>query len=1042
MKRKTRIICLSILVFITSFVGQISSQSALYSDEFSLNDVTLLESPFKKAMDLNIQTLLSYDLPRLLQPYYKQSGLYTNAIAFSNWAGLDGHVGGHYLSALAIHYAASKDLVQKSALKSKMDLMLKELKLCQDASTKVDTMLTGYLGGVPDSKVMWTGLEKGVFITYNNAWVPWYNLHKMYSGLRDAWLYTGDATARTMFLKFCDWGIKITKKLNVTQMQSMLDKEYGGMNEVFADAYQMTGDIKYLDAAKRFTHTTLLNGMISKNSTYLNNIHANTQVPKVIGFQRTYETSPSLSSYSSAAEFFWNDVVNNRSLAFGGNSRNEYFIATSASEDYITYREGPESCNTYNMLKLSEDLFRKNQEAKYVDFYEQALYNHILSTQHPEHGGYVYFTPARPRHYRVYSAVNKAMWCCVGSGMENHGKYGQFIYTHRSDSLYVNLFIASRLEWKSQEVIITQNTKFPYEERTKLTVNTPKPKQFKLFLRHPSWISVEEYVVKINGEIYTQTSAALSYLSIERTWNDGDLVSIELPMKNTLKQLPNVEEYVALMHGPILLGAKTGKAGLTGLIAGEGRSEHIPSGELYALNEAPVIIGDRANVLDSIKVLNADSLTFTAPGVFAQNYDTTYKKLVLQPFFSIHDARYMMYWMQLTKEEYAAILKALADVENEKINIEAWTTDQINCGEQQPDQDHNFKGLTSYTGTNQNKFYRDARSGGWFSYEMDTKGQDTLKLRVTYWGNETGNRAFDIIVEKDTIFTENIGGKWGLSEFKTVDYVIPVNTVKGKSTVVVKFDAKAVNTAGGVYHLRLMKDVNRTSLNDRRTIIVAEVDAGLLTSESKFAFTSTNSNTGTHNSQTWRDARTGGYIRYTLPTKGLDDLFLRVRYWGNESGGRNFDIIVDGDTIAKENITGKWNSNSFQEVDYAIPAALLKGKSQIVVNFKARANNMAGGLFYVWLFGREKILATGLKSVSASGLFDVISSPEKVSVYSSKGMEGDKIRLFNLNGELVYSAILKGNSHEINTSSLIKKQSYILLYSGMKGTEACKFVVL
>ena len=298
-------------------------------------------------------------------------------------------------------------------------------------------------------------------------------------------------------------------------MESMLGIEHGGMNEIYADAYQLTGDKKYLIAAKRFTHKYILNGCASKNTSFLNNQHANTQVPKAIGIQRIYELDPSETTYKEAASFFWEDVVNNRSLALGGNSRSEYFIAPSACGDYVTSREGPESCNTYNMLKLAENLFRLDQNGEFADFYEQALFNHILSTQHPEHGGYVYFTSARPRHYRVYSDVNKAMWCCVGTGMENHGKYGHFIYTHKGDSLFVNLFISSELNWKEKGVKIRQETDFPYQQSTTLKIESGKSFKFPLVLRYSSWCKETNYQIKDNCESIEDTLSYLSYLRIE-----------------------------------------------------------------------------------------------------------------------------------------------------------------------------------------------------------------------------------------------------------------------------------------------------------------------------------------------------------------------------------------------------------------------------------------------------------------------------------------------------------------------------------------------
>ena len=438
------------------------AQSKLYPNEFPLGDVTLLDGPFKHSRDLNIQVLLKYDPDRLLAPYRKEAGLPEKAKCYPNWEGLDGHVAGHYLSAMAMNYAATNNV----ECKKRMDYMLSEIKACQDANAiNNPDWGVGYAGGVPNSNTLWSGFKAGDFSIYNSAWAPFYNLHKMYAGLRDAWLYCGNETAREVFLKFCDWGIRITSALSEEQMQSMLNNEHGGMNEIFADAYQITGDKKYLTAAERYSHRMFLDPL-SQGTDNLDNKHANTQIPKFVGFERIAELSKD-KQYDKAGSFFWETVTTNRSLAFGGNSRREHFPSATSCIDFINVNDGPESCNSYNMLKLTEDLFRVNPLAKYVDYYERTLFNHILSTQNPVHGGYVYFTPARPRHYRVYSAPNEAMWCCVGTGMENHSKYNQFIYTHVKDTLFLNLFIASELNWKEKGIKIKQETNFPYEEQTK-----------------------------------------------------------------------------------------------------------------------------------------------------------------------------------------------------------------------------------------------------------------------------------------------------------------------------------------------------------------------------------------------------------------------------------------------------------------------------------------------------------------------------------------------------------------------------------------------
>ncbi len=393
----------------------------------------------------------------------------------------------------------------------------------------------------------------------------------------------------------------------------------------------------------------------------LDNKHANTQIPKAIGFQRIAELSHD-KKFAEAGSFFWQTVTENRSLAFGGNSRREFFPAPSSCIDFVNDIEGPESCNSYNMLKLTEDLFRSDPSAKYADYYERTLYNHILSTQHPEHGGYVYFTPARPRHYRVYSAPNEAMWCCVGTGMENHGKYNQFIYTHNGDSLYLNLFIASELNWKEKGVKIEQETKFPDEEQTKLTI-TEGSSRFNLMIRYPSWVKEGALKITVNGKPVSYNAHPSSYIALNRQWKKGDVVLVSLPMHNTIEQLPNVPEYIAFMHGPILLGAKTGTEDLKGLIADDSRWGQMPAGQKLPVDKAPIIIeDDRSKIVNELIPVKGKSLTFTAPAFNMINP----VKVELEPFFRIHDARYMMYWMTLTNEQSRSYLDSLAIIEKEK----------------------------------------------------------------------------------------------------------------------------------------------------------------------------------------------------------------------------------------------------------------------------------------------------------------------------------------------------------------------------------------
>jgi DUF1680 family protein len=733
---------------------------------------------------------------RLLAPYRKEAGLPAKASSYPNWEGLDGHIAGHYLSAMAINYAATSN----AECKKRMEYMISELKACQAANEINNSDWgRGYAGGMPGSKAIWSNLQKGDFGVYRSSWAPWYNLHKMYAGLRDAWLYADNEDARDIFLKFCDWGISITSSLSDEQMQSMLNSEQGGMNEVLADAYQMTGGEKYLIAAKRFSHRMLLDPM-SADIDNLDNKHANTQIPKAIGFQRIAELSHD-KKYSEAGSFFWETVTGKRSLAFGGNSRREFFPGAESCIDFINDVEGPESCNSYNMLKLTEDLFRAHPSAKYADYYERTLYNHILSTQNPDNGGYVYFTPARPRSYRVYSAPNEAMWCCVGTGMENHGKYNQFIYSHKHDSLYLNLFIASELDWKERGVKIRQDTRFPDEEQTKLTV-TKGSSHFNLMIRYPSWVKEGDLKIQVNGKAVSFNAHPSSYVAVNRLWKAGDEIKVLLPMHNSIEHLPNVPSYIAIMHGPILLGAKTGTEDLKGLIADDSRWGQIPSGKKLPVDEAPIIIEDNISKITSELEPEKDKpLTFTFSGLRMLNP----VKVELEPFFRIHDARYMMYWMTLTNTQSRSFLDSLEVLEKEKLELQKRTIDFVAPGEQQPEADHAMQQLNSNSGNNQDEFWRDARNEGYFSYEMTTNAESDLFLIVRYWGAERGNRKFDIYIDDNKLATENNTGKWNQNRFIDVEYPIPDTMLAGKDRITLKFQALPGSSAGPVYYIRLAR---------------------------------------------------------------------------------------------------------------------------------------------------------------------------------------------------------------------------------------------
>ncbi len=796
-KLRFLLVAMAVAACMSAIPHGMCAQDKLYDNTFPLGDVELLDGPFRHAMDLNVKVLLEYDTDRLLAPFLHEAGLPEKAEYFPNWEGLDGHIAGHYVSALAIHYASAGSQECYGRLK----YVLSELKRCQDANGN------GYVGGVPDGNHIWSEVSKGNFGPLHGAWVPWYNVHKMFAGLRDAWQYAGIEEAKDMFIAFCDWAVNLTSGLSDEQMDQMVSQEFGGMDEVLADAYAITGDRKYMDTAKRFAHHLILDSMAGGVDN-LDNKHANTQVPKVVGYARIADLDGD-ATFKRAAEFFWDRVANHRSVVIGGNSRSEHFPAAEDYRSYVEHREGPESCNTNNMLKLTQFLFKMDQKAEYADFYERALYNHILSTQHPDHGGYVYFTSMRPGHYRVYSQPNSGMWCCVGTGMENHGKYGEFIYTHKgSEELFVNLFIASRLSWKENNATFTQETEFPYAESSRITVGLKKSRKFRVMVRCPQWVADGGFSVKVGGVEYASEARPSSYVTIDRKWKNGDVIEISLPMHNTVEPLQNEEEFVAVLHGPIVLAARTSQEHLDGLISDDGRWAHIASGPLTPLAETPIMIGTKSEIVSKIQNMTpvaGKPLNFTVGGLFD---DSKFPNVVLEPFFSLHDSRYAVYFLSLDKSGYDAMLEKIKAEEAAMLQLDQRTIDRVTPAEQQPEVDHRMIQENSVGGNQDNKPYRTVRRNGSFSYELATAGKENLILCVGYWDNEDSRMpmAMEITVDGEILVTEKEFPNARENRIVRKEYIIPVGLVAGKEYVRIGFKAADGSMAARVFDVRILNN--------------------------------------------------------------------------------------------------------------------------------------------------------------------------------------------------------------------------------------------
>lgn len=754
---------------------------------FHLEKIRLLDSPFLQAQHTDLQYIMAMNPDRLLAPYLREAGLTPKAPSYTNWenTGLDGHIGGHYLSALSLMYASTGN----AEVLKRLDYMLHELHRAQKQ------VGTGFLGGTPGSLQLWAEIKQGNIraggFDLNGKWVPLYNIHKTYAGLRDAYLYAHSDLAKKMLTALCDWMIQTTQNLSDEQIQDMLRSEHGGLNEIFADVAEITGEEKYLTLAKRFSHQAILTPLLNKEDK-LTGLHANTQIPKVIGFKRIADLTDNR-KWLQAARFFWNTVVEHRTVCIGGNSVREHFHPTQDFSPMLQDVQGPETCNTYNMLRLTKMLYQDTPEAKLADYYERALYNHILSSQHPGKGGFVYFTPIRSGHYRVYSQPETSMWCCVGSGLENHAKYGEFIYAHCADTLYVNLFIPSKLNWKEKGISICQQTLFPDENVVRIQIAQCKKKNFSIKLRYPEWTS--DATVSINGKPVKCQPNEDNYISIHRKWRAGDEIILQLPMKISLEQLPDHQPYYAFMYGPIVLASPMGKEYLDGLFADDSRGGHIAHGKQLPLQNMPILTGTPDELQQAVQKEDREYLTFSYQGA---TYPSVKEPLKLVPFFRLHDERYALYFRQADLAETQKIQKATEEAEQRALRLANQTVDLIFPGEQQPESDHHIQYQNAETGILYNRHFR--RAKGWFSYELNNK-ENGHTLYIVVNKQDTGS--MKVLLNGKELIQKQLPCEIQDNRFRT--YVYPLTQPVNAEKQVVKFIPDGTDKTPAVFEIRVLK---------------------------------------------------------------------------------------------------------------------------------------------------------------------------------------------------------------------------------------------
>lgn len=767
-----------------------ADSSAATVEPFALRQVELLESPFKAAMERNAEYLLRLDPDRLLHNTRKYAGLQPKGPLYGGWEarGVAGHTLGHYLTALSQQYAATGDL----RFYDRIAYIIKEMAECQEAYGD------GYIGALPPLELeTLRGFKEGRVAIEGNfnfkggAWVPWYTQHKVLAGLKDAWTLADNRQAKRVMLRLADWIDDVTRNLTPEQRQQMLRVEHGGMSETLADIYALTGNEKYLRAARRFYHEAIMQPLLEGRDE-LAGKHANTQIPKVIGEARLYEVAGDESG-RKIAEVFWERVVNHHSYVIGGNSEHEHFSLPDDLSEHL----GPataESCNTYNMLKLTRHLFKWQPKAEYFDFYERALYNHILASQEPGHGMFAYFMSLKPGHFKTYSTPADSFWCCVGSGMENHTKYNDSIYFHGPDSLYVNLFIPSRLTWKEKGLLLEQKTTYPRGDKIELRFSPKRPVLLNLKVRSPRW-AAGGLRFQLNGKPLREASPSGGYVGIRRRWQAGDVLQIAIPMKVRTEAMPDDPHKVAFLYGPVVLAGDLGRVPHNRTVpyaADQTDNFRQPAAEV------PVLVTKSNNVAGTVRRTNRNQLVFRTVAV-GQPRDVT-----LRPFNEIFYDYYNVYWDALTPSQFAARKASLQAEAAQRAALDARTVDEYRPGEQQSEIDHEQKGEQTSAGEWQYRKLRHAEDGGWFSFKARVTPDQPVELVCTYWGGELGNRTFDILINGQVIATQTLHqDKPG--QFFDKTYVIPAALTRAKQAVEVRFRAHPGNFAGGLFGARILR---------------------------------------------------------------------------------------------------------------------------------------------------------------------------------------------------------------------------------------------
>lgn len=737
---------------------------------FGLDEVRLLPGPFLQAQQLNQKTILAYEPDRLLAKFRKEAGLEPRAEHYHGWEDdtISGHTLGHYLTACAQMYKTTGD----AQFLDRVRYIVEELARCQAADG------TGYVAAIPNGKhILGTDVAGGNInaqaFYLNGLWAPFYNIHKMMAGLRDAYRLCNIEKALDVEKGMADWIFAMTSKMSKDQIQTMLSCEHGGMNEVLADLFGDTGQESYLALSRVFHHEAVLDPL-SKGIDILPGIHGNTQIPKLIGLARRYELTRD-SQDQQTARFFWDRVVHHHSYVTGGHGNHEYFGPPDQLRNRLS-DETTETCNVYNMLKLTEHLFLQNPTPELADFTERALFNHILSSQHPQDGRVIYNLSLEMGGKKTYQNPYD-FTCCVGSGMENHSKYSGQIYYHNDNTLFINQFIASELNWKAKSVVIRQQTTFPEEQRTTLQISCPQPVELKLMLRYPAWVYPGHLRVRVNGRQIATPAKPGSYVELYGKWKDGDQIELDLPFDLRLEPMPDDSLRAAICYGPLVLAGDLGAEDapnpyMRGFVPVFKTTERDPSRWLGPIEEAP-------NTFKSLRVGYPNDAT-------------------LIPFYKMHNRRYTVYWDFMSEEVWRQQEEAYLKEVAYKKSLQENARDMLFFGDTLQEAAHAVKGENTHLAPHQNRTYRQAERGGWFSCQLQVDPERPMFLEIEYWGGFTGSKTFDLLVDGQQIATENITGK-AEGRFIIIQYPVPPALTKGKATIELKFQPHAGHRAGPAF---------------------------------------------------------------------------------------------------------------------------------------------------------------------------------------------------------------------------------------------------